>query len=83
MKFPLSTLNSLQIFIEGIVNSPVHIMSILKGIPQIFEGGRNKFSHSGSYTTSLFQQHGQQWWTVNDALHVTPEEEIKGCKVRL
>jgi hypothetical protein len=83
MKFPVPTLNSLQIFIEGIVNDPVHIMSILKSIPHIFEGGRYKFSHSGSYPTSLFQQHGQHWWNVNDALHVTPEEEIKGCKVSL
>jgi hypothetical protein len=24
-----------------------------------------------------------QWWNVNDALHVTLEEEIKGGKVRL
>jgi hypothetical protein len=83
MKFPVPTLNRLQIFIDGIVNSPVHIMSVLKSIPHIFEGGRYKFSHSGSYPTSLFQQHGQHWWNVNDALHVTPEEEIKGCKVSL
>jgi len=61
MKFPLPTLNSLQIFIEGIGSSPVHIMSVLKSIPHIFEGGRYKFSHSGLYPTSLFQQCGRQW----------------------
>jgi hypothetical protein len=83
MKFPLSMFNILQIFIEGIMNSPVHIMSVLKSIPHIFEGCRYKFSHSGSYPTSLFQQRGRHWWNANYALHVTPEEEIKGCKVGL
>ena len=66
MKFPLPTLNNLQIFIEDTVNSPVHIVPVLKSIAHIFEGGRYKFSHGGSYLTSLFQQHGRQWWNVND-----------------
>jgi hypothetical protein len=82
MMFLWPRLSSLQMFTEGTVSGPVHIVTIFQFSSQFCSHDRCNCHGSSSCSLRWFRQSSGQWRTVSSDLRIPPEDDLRWYKIR-